>query len=101
MGYVNGGIMKKIIKITPEESENIRNLHYTYTTYMNILQFLMNNGIQNNTTYDKKWDEAVQIGIKLEFAKKEIEKKYKPTGNWDRFEFDFDNYQVVFTSEDT
>lgn len=88
--------MEKRIKITPEENENVQVLYSTYISYMNILQFFMNNPITNQELFDRKWEEAVQLNIKLDEAKRAIEKKYKPTGEWNRYEFDFDKQQVVF-----
>ena len=88
--------MEKRIKITPGESENVQMLYSTYISYMNILQFFMNNPITNQELFDRKWEEAIQFNIKLDEAKRAIEKKYKPAGEWDRYEFDFDKQQVVF-----
>ncbi len=92
--------MEKRIKITPEENEEVKVLFFTYNSYMSILQFFMNNPITNQELFDRKWDEAVQINIKLDNAKRAVEKKYKPTGDWERFEFDFDNQQVVFMKDE-
>ena len=88
--------MEKRIKITPGESENVQMLYSTYISYMNILQFFMNNPITNQELFDRKWEEAVQLNIKLDEAKRAVEKEYKPAGEWDRYEFDFDKQQVVF-----
>ena len=88
--------MEKRIKITPEESENVQILYSTYISHMNILQYFMNNPVTNQELFDRKWEEAVQLNIKLDEAKRAIEKEYKPTGDWDRYEFDFDKQQVVF-----
>ena len=54
----------------------------------------------NSAAYDKKWDEASQLWIDLDKAKRAVEKRYKPAGDWDSYEFDFDNQQVVFTKHD-
>lgn len=83
--------MEKRIKIAPEESEKVQVLYSTYISYMSILQFFMNNPISNQELFDKKWEEAVQLNIRLDEAKRAVEKKYKPAGEWDRYEFDFDN----------
>lgn len=91
--------MRKIITIEHDESENIYRLYSTHMSYINILQLLGDSGI-NNSVYDKKWNEAVQLGVELDAAKRAIEKKYKPAGEWDRFEFDFDNSQVVFVKNE-
>ena len=88
--------MRKAIQITMEENENVEKLFLTYSSYMNMLQYLTEQATDNNPIYDKKWNEAVELWIKLDKAKKEIEKKYKPAGNWDSYEFDFENSQVVF-----
>lgn len=90
------------VNITTEESNEVYNLFNTYISYMHILQYFMNAGqVKDQALYDKKWDEAVTYNIKLDAAKRAIEKKYKPEGDWDRYEFDFDNHQVVFIKDDT
>ena len=91
--------MEKRIKITPEESENVQILYSTYISHMNILQYFMNNPVTNQELFDRKWEEAVQLNIKLDEAKRAIEKKYKPAGEWDRYEFDFDKQQVAFIKD--
>lgn len=89
--------MKKIIKITQEENSNVENLFMSYNSYMNMLQYFAENGSEDNPLYDKKWKEASDLWIKLDKAKRAVEKQYKPAGDWDSYEFDFDNQQVVFT----
>lgn len=93
--------MRQEVNITQEESSNIQNLYETYMSYIAILQFFMNQDNINKTTFDDKWNEAVDLNKKLDHAKHKIEKKYKPAGEWDRFEFDFDNHQVVFIKNGT
>lgn len=94
--------MEKRVKITIEESEKVRNLHETYLSYMNVLQFFMNQtSVSNQEMLDKKWNEATEVNRALEQAQREIEKKYKPKGFWQRFEFDFDNHEVVFITNGT
>ncbi len=91
--------MRKAIDITREESEKVERLFYQYNSYMSMLEFLAPS-ISDTAVYDKKWDEASELWIKLDKAKTAIEAKYKPEGNWDRYEFDFDNVQVVFTKDE-
>ena len=91
--------MKKEITITSEENSQIENLFLTYQAYMSMLTYLAEQGIENTTVYDKKWAEATDIWIKLDAAKRAVEVKYKPAGNWDRYEFDFEHSQVVFVKE--
>ena len=86
--------MTKEIKITYEESENVERLFTKYNSYMSMLEFFANT--TNTAMYDRKWEEASQIWIELNKAKRAIEEKYKPQGNWDSFEFNFDNHSVVF-----
>ena len=94
--------MEKRIKITQEENDNVYNLYTSHISYLNILQFLINNGpVQDKELYDKKWDEAIALNIKLDEAKRAIEQKYKPAGDWERYEFDFNNQQVVFIKNET
>lgn len=88
--------MEKRVKISAEESTNVETLFLKYSSYMSMLSYFAEQGLNNTTIYDKKWDEAVDLWITLDKAKRDVEKKYKPAGNWDSFEFDFDNQQVVF-----
>lgn len=88
--------MRKEIIITIEESDNVYRLFSTYTSYMNVLQYFINNEIADNTIFDKKWNEAIELDKQLTKAKQDVEKKYKPEGDWDRFEFNFDKHTVVF-----
>ena len=92
--------MRKAVSITEEENKNIENLFLTYSSYMSMLQFFAEQGVENSAIYDKKWNEAVELWIKLDKAKKEKKKKYKPSGHWDSYEFDFDNQQVVFVKNE-
>ena len=92
--------MERKITITQEENDEVYKLFSTYMSYMSMLQYLGENST-NTEIYDRKWAEAVELNIKLDKLKKDIEKKYKPAGNWSRFEFDFDNNQVVFIGGDT
>lgn len=92
--------MRKAINITTEESNNIETLFMTYNSYMSMLQYFAESGMENNALYDKKWNEASAIWIELDKAKREAERKYKPTGEWDSYEFDFENQQVVFMKND-
>lgn len=94
--------MKEMIPIMQDECEQVQNLFTTYNAYLNILGYLADRKtLEDNGLYDKKWSEAVILNRSLEQAKRDIEKKYKPEGNWDRFEFDFDNCQVVFIKDET
>ena len=86
------------VRISEEENNSIDLLFSTYTAYMSMLEHLSNNESAANTpVYERKWDEAVAIWIQLDKEKKAVEKKYKPEGEWERFEFDFDNQQVIFS----
>ena len=88
--------MNKRIQITGEESREVEKLFMTYNSYMSMLLYFAESNMDNTPTYNKKWDEASELWIKLDNLKRAIEKKYKPTGDWDSYEFDFDNNQVVF-----
>ena len=90
---------KEKINISCDESQNIENLFTKYTSYMSMLEYSANQGLDSSAIYEKKWDETSKLWIQLDKAKREIEKKYKPSGDWDRYEFDFDNQQVVFIEE--
>ena len=92
--------MKKKITISPDENQNVETLFLTYSSYMSMLQFFAEQKLENTIIYDKKWNEAVELWIKLDKAKRDVEKKYKPAGDWDSYEFDFDNCQVVFIKND-
>ena len=92
--------MRKEIKISEEKNSNIEHLFMSYSAYMSMLQYLAENGVGEGTDfYDKKWKEAVDLWIKLDKAKRAVEKEYKPAGEWDRYEFDFENQQVIFIKE--
>ena len=91
--------MEKRIKITPEENEKVQVLYSNYISHMSILQYFMNNPVTNQELFDRKWDEAVKINTTLENAKRAIEKKYKPAGDWNRYEFNFEDQQVVFIKD--
>lgn len=94
--------MQTPIKITPQESEKIFNLFSTYNAYLGILGYLTDRKTtEDNGLFDKKWAEAVSLGRALETEKRAIEKKYKPEGTWDRYEFNFDNQEVVFYRDET
>lgn len=92
--------MKKAISITPEENENVERLFLKYNSYMSMLLYFAESGLENISTYDRKWQECADIWIKLDKAKHAIELKYKPEGEWDSYEFDFNNCQVVFIKND-
>lgn len=94
--------MQQAIQITPQESEKIFNLFSTYNAYLGILGYLSEKkNLEDNGMYDKKWAEAVSLNRALETEKRAIEKKYKPEGDWDRFEFNFDNQEVIFYRDET
>ena len=92
--------MEKRVNIKQDESQNVEQLFLTYSSYMSMLQYFAEQGLENHSIYDKKWNEATELWIKLDKAKREVEKKYKPAGNWDSYEFDFDNQQVVFVKNE-
>ena len=89
--------MEKRVDIKQDENQNVEQLFLTYSSYMSMLQYFAESGLEKSSIYDKKWNEAVELWIKLDKAKRVVEKKYKPAGDWDSYEFDFDNCQVVFT----
>lgn len=89
--------MRKEVSITKEESESVERLFLTYNSYMSMLEYFSNS---DSPMYDKKWNEASEIWIKLDKKKREIEVKYKPVGEWDRYEFDFNKQTVVFIRDE-
>lgn len=92
--------MNKRIQITAEESQEVENLFMTYNSYMSMLLYFADGGMGDSPVYEKKWDEASDLWIRLDNLKRAIEKKYKPAGDWDSYEFDFENNQVVFVKND-
>lgn len=89
--------MRKEIPITHEESDNVERLFLKYNSYMNMLEyFAESSAIKNSDIYNKKWDEAAELWVELDKAKRAVEVKYKPKGNWDGYEFDFENSKVIF-----
>lgn len=92
--------MRKEISITPDENNHVETLFRKYNSYLSILEYFANlPAMRESDTYDKKWNEAVDIGMELEKAKRAIEFKYKPAGNWEGYEFDFDKRQVIFYND--
>ena len=67
--------MTQTVKITPQENDNVYTLFSTYNSYMSVLRFFMDNNMSNNETFDKKWNEAVELDRQLTKAKQDIEKK--------------------------
>lgn len=92
--------MKQRIDITPEENDEIERLFLTYNSYMSMLQYLASTDMGSTPVYDKKWKEASDIWIELDKKKRAAEFKYKPAGEWDSYEFDFENQQVVFVKDE-
>ncbi len=90
---------KQKIAITREESDRVEQLFTKHTSYLSMLEYFAAQGLDNSTIYEKKWNEAAELWIQLDKAKRDVEKKYKPDGDWDRYEFDFENHQVVFVKE--
>lgn len=93
--------MTQRIDISYEESEKVEELFSKYNAYLNILSFFGNKAVEEDSVFDRKWAEAVEISMALDKAKRQVENKYKPAGNWDRFQFDFENHQVVFERDET
>ena len=93
--------MRKEIQITQEESQTVYKLFSTYNAYLNILGYLADRKTLNNTeVFDKKWDEAILLCRSLDETKANLEKKYKPEGEWDHFEFNFETEQIIFTKDE-
>ena len=92
--------MRKHIKITSEESKHIENLFEHYNSYMNVLYYLTGADTPKSQFLDHKWNEAVELYKELEQAKRAAERKYKPEGTWENFEFDFENNEIIFTRKD-
>ena len=88
--------MEKRIDITPDESCRVEQLFDHFNAYVNILSYFGDKATEENSVFDRKWAEAVEIDIELTHLKRELEKKYKPEGHWDSFEFDFIHHQIIF-----
>lgn len=89
--------MRKEISITPDENNHVEILFRKYNSYLSMLEYFADlPALRESDTYDKKWNEAVEIGMELEKAKRAIELKYKPAGNWEGYEFNFEKCQVIF-----
>lgn len=91
--------MEQRVRITPEENQKVESLFLKYNAYMSMLAYLASeSGNMSGTDfYNSKWNEASQLWIDLDKEKRIIEQKYKPAGTWERYEFDFENQQVVFS----
>lgn len=91
--------MQQEIKITEEENTQIEDLFTRYSSYMGMLEYLSFSAMEvsDSPIFEKKWNEAADLWIQLDRAKHKIEAKYKPAGNWDHYEFDFDECKVIFS----
>jgi len=88
------------IDITRDECTEIEALFNKYQSYCNVLGFLSNYGSldEDNTFFDKKWAEAIELNMELEKLKSKIDTKYRPTDEiYTQYYFDFNNSQLVYS----
>lgn len=92
-------IQETRINIPIELSEEIELLFSRYNGYLAILEYLAQAGSldEKNKFFDKKWDEAVEIYMKLEAKKAVANNTYCPGSNFKNYRFDFINHQMVYT----
>lgn len=90
--------MDTYVQITEAESYSVNQLFSRYNTYLNMLGYLAKYGSLDTDLFDKKWEEAVEINIKLEQLKNELDIKYHPNDNinYSEFYFDFINHRMVY-----
>jgi len=86
------------IDIPVETSEKIEFLFSQYNAYLAILEYLARVGSLNesNKFFDDKWNEAVQIYIKLAREKAKADNQFHPDEEFNTYHFDFINHQLVY-----
>lgn len=89
--------MKQAVKIKSEESNAVERLFLKYTSYMNMLDYLAANSSRDTDLYNAKWEDASDMWILLNKVKTELAEKYQPEGEWERYEFDFEHQEMIFT----
>ena len=89
--------MIKRIKIQEEESRNVEAMFYTYQSYLSVLTYLVQEkNVPKNDFVDKKFQEAIELNIKLEQEKERVANKYFPDGEWDSYVFRFQTSELEF-----
>lgn len=89
--------MEKRIKISNELSVYVERLFFEYNASMRTLRYLASQDDVKQERLDKYFNEAKNIDIELELAKREISDKYRPEGCFKEYYFDFDTCEIVFT----
>lgn len=89
--------MEKRIKISYDLSVYVERLFFEYNASMRILRYLASQDDVKQENLDKYFEEAKNIEMELELAKKEISDKYKPEGCFCEYYFDFDACEIVYT----
>lgn len=91
--------METRVKITHQENEEVKNLFYRLNSYYSILGYLAKYGSLDTNLFDKKWEEAIKIGMELDELKVVIDKKYHPIdGNvYNNYSFDFITEELVYS----
>lgn len=90
--------MTKLVQITQEESDHVEMLFQRYNGYLSVLAYLADHHSldETNKFFDEKWDEAVQLYIRLEQAKAELDNKYHPEGHWTNYAFNFNTHEMEY-----
>lgn len=89
--------MEKRVKITNDLSIYVERLFFEYNSSIKILRYLASQDDVKQEYLDKYFEEAKNIDMELELAKKEISDKYKPEGCCQSYYFDFDACEIVYT----
>ena len=92
--------MKELrVKITHEENAEVERLYLELNNYYSILGYMSKYGSLDTNIFDKKWEEAIELGIKLDKLKEQLNRKYYPVENsmeYKDYYFDFINEELVY-----
>ena len=90
--------MKTRVKIDYNDMAKVEKLFIKFNGYCNILGYLSKYGSMDTEIFDRKWEEAVEIGHALEQAKEEMDAKYHPDDGqpYVMYEFDFSSGDMIY-----
>lgn len=93
--------MDKRIRIDEGISTYIEKLFFEYNSALNILRYLASQEDVKQEYLDRYFEDAKNKGIELELAKNEVSKKYQPNGSFSKYNFDFENCEIVYVGGDS
>lgn len=89
--------MEKRIKIDEGISHYIEKLFFEYNATNNVLRYLASQDDVKQEYLDRYFKKAQERNIKLELAKKEVDKQYRPKNVCVKsYHFDFENCEIVY-----